>query len=195
MKNQKRRLWLLSTLAALAAGMSGTAFAQGNEITVGIINATSGVFAFGGVPIQNGMRLALEEANQKGMPGGAKIKIVEGDAAADKAQAISLVTQFGRRDTRVMIMGPTNSFSACRRARWRTSCRCRCSPSAPPTASWPPGPWAFKVQAQAVDIMGFLSKYVVEKSGIKRSRWCTTRPATASSSRRTPSATASRRAV
>lgn len=30
MKNQKRRLWLLGSLAALAAGMSGTAYAQGN---------------------------------------------------------------------------------------------------------------------------------------------------------------------
>jgi len=106
-----RRL-MVATAASLALTSFAAPPATAEELAVGVFNATSGTFAFGGVPIQNGMRLALEEANQKGLPGGHKIKIVEGDTAADKAQAITLANQFGRRDRVLMIMGPTNSFEA-----------------------------------------------------------------------------------
>jgi branched-chain amino acid transport system substrate-binding protein len=156
------------TLAAAAAFALPSLAAAAQELPVAIMNATSGVFAFGGVPIQNGMRLALEEANAKGMPGGARIKIVEGDEAADKAQAISLVTQFGRRDHALMIMGPTNSFSAIAAGPVANDLQVPLFAIGSSNGILATGPWAFKVQAQAVDIMGYLSKYVAEKSGIKK---------------------------
>jgi branched-chain amino acid transport system substrate-binding protein len=162
-----RRLTLAAT-AALAISSLAAAPATAEELPVAIMNATSGVFAFGGVPIQNGMRLALEEANQKGMPGGAKIKIIEGDEAADKAQAISLATQFGRRDRALMIMGPTNSFSAIAAGPVTNELQVPLFAIGSSNGILATGPWAFKVQAQAADIMGFLSKYVAEKSGIKK---------------------------
>ena len=162
-----RRL-TLAAAAALALSSLAAAPVGAQELPVGIMNATSGVFAFGGVPIQNGMRLALEEANQKGMPGGAKIKIIEGDEAADKAQAISLTTQFGRRDRVLMIMGPTNSFSAIAAGPVANELQVPLFAIGSSNGILATGPWAFKVQAQAADIMGFLSKYVAEKSGIKK---------------------------
>lgn len=162
-----RRL-TLAAAGALALSSFAVLPAAAQELPVGIMNATSGVFAFGGVPIQNGMRLALEEANAKGMPGGAKIKILEGDEAADKAQAISLVTQFGRRDRALMIMGPTNSFSAIAAGPVANELQVPLFAIGSSNGILATGPWAFKVQAQAVDIMGFLSKYVAEKSGIKK---------------------------
>jgi branched-chain amino acid transport system substrate-binding protein len=162
-----RRL-TLAAAAALAISSLAAAPAMAAELPVAIMNATSGVFAFGGVPIQNGMRLALEEANQKGMPGGAKIKIIEGDEAADKAQAISLATQFGRRDRALMIMGPTNSFSAIAAGPVANELQVPLFAIGSSNGILATGPWAFKVQAQAADIMGFLSKYVAEKSGIKK---------------------------
>ena len=162
-----RRL-TLAAAAALAISSLAAAPAMAAELPVAIMNATSGVFAFGGVPIQNGMRLALEEANQKGMPGGAKIKIIEGDEAADKAQAISLATQFGRRDRALMIMGPTNSFSAIAAGPVANELQVPLFAIGSSNGILATGPWAFKVQAQAADIMGFLSRYVAEKSGIKK---------------------------
>ena len=162
-----RRL-TLAAAAALAISSLAAAPATAQELPVAIMNATSGVFAFGGVPIQNGMRLALEEANQKGMPGGAKIKIIEGDEAADKAQAISLTTQFGRRDRALMIMGPTNSFSAIAAGPVANELQVPLFAIGSSNGILATGPWAFKVQAQAADIMGFLSRYVAEKYGIKK---------------------------
>ena len=72
--NETRRHWLLAAMAAVAAGATGTAWAQGAELTVGVFNATTGVYAFGGVPIQNAMRLAIEQANKQGLPGGATFR-------------------------------------------------------------------------------------------------------------------------
>ncbi|MDB5860248.1 MAG: Branched-chain amino acid transporter, amino acid-binding protein [Ramlibacter sp.] len=162
-----RRLTLAAS-AALALSSLAALPAAAQELPVAIFGATSGVFAFGGVPIQNGMRMALEEANAKGMPGGAKIKIIEGDTAADKAQAISLATQFGRRDKAILIMGPTNSFEAIAAGPVVNELQVPMFAIGSSNAILATGPWAFKVQAQAVDIMGFLAKYVAEKSGIKK---------------------------
>jgi len=162
-----RRL-MVATAASLALTSFAAPPATAEELAVGVFNATTGTFAFGGVPIQNGMRLALEEANQKGLPGGNKIKIVEGDTAADKAQAITLANQFGRRDRVLMIMGPTNSFEAIAAGPVVNELQVPMFAIGSSNALLAAGPWSFKVQAQAVDIMGFLAKYVAEKSGIKK---------------------------
>ena len=162
-----RRL-MVATAASLALTSFAALPAAAEELAVGVFNATSGTFAFGGVPIQNGMRLALEEANQKGLPGGNKIRIVEGDTAADKAQAITLANQFGRRDRVLMIMGPTNSFEAIAAGPVVNELQVPMFAIGSSNALLAAGPWSFKVQAQAVDIMGFLAKYVAEKSGIKK---------------------------
>ena len=162
-----RRL-MVATAASLALTSFAAPPATAEELAVGVFNATTGTFAFGGVPIQNGMRLALEEANQKGLPGSNKIKIVEGDTAADKAQAITLANQFGRRDRVLMIMGPTNSFEAIAAGPVVNELQVPMFAIGSSNALLAAGPWSFKVQAQAVDIMGFLAKYVAEKSGIKK---------------------------
>jgi branched-chain amino acid transport system substrate-binding protein len=165
---QPVRKLIKAAAAAFTLGYLAALPASAQELPVGIFNATTGTFAFGGVPIQNGMRLALEEANQKGLPGGAKIKILEGDTAADKAQAINLANQFGRRDRVLLMMGPTNSFEAIAAGPVANELQVPMFAIGSSNAILATGPWAFKVQAQAVDIMGILAKYVAEKSDIKK---------------------------
>ena len=156
---------ITGTLILAATGLT---FAQGKELPIGVMNAMTGNYAFGGVPIQNGMKLALEEANAAGLPGGAKFKIFEGDTAGEKGQTISLVKQFVRRDNAVLILGPTTSGEALAGAPVANDLQVPIlaigsSPGIPAT-----GPWAFKIQATPVDIMNFLGKLAVEKLGIKR---------------------------
>jgi branched-chain amino acid transport system substrate-binding protein len=154
--------------AAALLAFSGLAFGQVKEIPVGVMNAMTGNYAFGGVPIQNGMKLALEEANAAGLPGGARFKIFEGDTAGEKGQTISLVNQFVKRDNAMLILGPTTSGEALAGAPVANDLQVPMlaigsSPGIPAT-----GPWAFKIQATPVDIMNFLGKLAVEKLGIKR---------------------------
>lgn len=153
---------------AVLLAASGLAFGQAKELPIGVMNALTGNYAFGGVPIQNGMRLALEEANAAGLPGGAKFRIIEGDEAGEKGQAISLVNQFVKRDNVVMILGPTISASGLAAAPVANELQVPIlaigsSPGIPAT-----GPWAFKIQATPVDIMNYLGKLSTEKLGIKR---------------------------
>lgn len=166
--NTARRLWLLNTLAAAAAAMSGTAYAQAREITVGVFNATTGVYAFGGVPIQNAMRLAIEQANRQGLPGGAKIRIVEGDTAGDKGQTISLINQFARRDNAVLLLGPTTSVEAVSGAPVSNALQIPMISTSSSAEILDAGPWSFKVGAQATQTTGRLGRYAVEKLGVKR---------------------------
>lgn len=154
--------------AAVLLAASGMAFAQGKDITVGVFNAMTGNYAFGGVPIQNGMKLALEEANAKGLPGGNKFKVVEGDTAGEKGQTINLVNQFVKRDNAMLILGPTTSGEALAGAPVANDLQVPIlaigsSPGIPAT-----GPWAFKIQATPVDIMNFLGKLAAEKLGVKK---------------------------
>jgi branched-chain amino acid transport system substrate-binding protein len=154
--------------AAILLATSGLAFGQGKEIPVGVFNAVTGTYAFGGVPIQNGMKLALEEANAAGLPGGNKFKISEGDTAGDKGQTISLVNQFAKRDNAMLILGPTTSGEALGGAPVANELKVPMLAIGSSPAIIATGPWAFKIQATPVDIMGFLGKLSVEKLGVKR---------------------------
>jgi branched-chain amino acid transport system substrate-binding protein len=166
--NETRRHWLLATMAAVAAGATGIAWAQGAELTVGVFNATTGVYAFGGVPIQNAMRLAIEQANKQGLPGGARIKMVEGDTAGDKAQTINLINQFARRDNAILLLGPTTSVEAVSGAPVSNALQIPMISTSSSAEILDAGPWSFKVGAQATQTTGRLGRYAVEKLGVKR---------------------------
>ncbi len=153
---------------AIALSISSMSFAQGKEIPVGVFNSLTGMYAFGGVPIQNGMRLALEQANAQGLPGGNKFKIIEADTAGDKGQTINLVNQFVKRDNAMLILGPTVSADALGAAPVANDLKVPILAIGSSPGILATGPWAFKIQATPVDIMGFLGKLAVEKLGVKR---------------------------
>ena len=159
-----RRTVIAGTVLLVA---SGFAFAQGKEIPVGVFNSLTGTYAFGGVPIQNGIKLALEEANAQGLPGGNKFKVVEGDEAGDKGQAINLVNQFVRRDNVMLILGPTISSVALGAAPVANELKVPILAIGSSPGIIATGPWAFKIQATPVDIMGFLGKLAVETLGVR----------------------------
>jgi branched-chain amino acid transport system substrate-binding protein len=163
MELQRRELLL--ALSALAA--TGLAQAQA-EIPVGVFNATTGVYAFGGVPIQNAMKLAIEQANAQGLPGGARIKIFEGDTAGDKAQTINLINQFARRDKAVLLLGPTTSVEAVSGAPVANGLQIPLISTSSSAEILDAGPWTFKVGAQATQTTGRLGTYAVQKLGVKR---------------------------
>lgn len=160
-----RRHTLIGTALLAAAPLS---FAQGKEIPVGVFNAMTGNYAFGGVPIQNAMKLALEQANAAGLPGGNKFRIVEGDTAGEKGQTISLVNQFVKRDNAMLILGPTTSGEALAGAPVANELKTPILAIGSQASILATGPWAFKIQATPVDIMNYLGKLSVEKLGIKR---------------------------
>jgi len=165
--NLLRRTLLSGGMALLALGaLAAPGFAE--NIKIGMMNALTGAYAFGGVPIQNGMKLAIKEANDSGVLGATKIDIVEADSAGDKGQTITLVSKFAQSDNVLMIIGPTTSLEATAGAPVANELKVPMFVIGSSKAILAAGPYSAKVQSVGTDIMGNLSKYAVAKLGVKR---------------------------
>jgi len=162
------RAVLAGAVGLTMANFSVSAYAAGQEIKVGVFNALTGATAFGGVPIQNAMRMALEEANEHGLPGGAKFKIIEADNGSDKGQVINIVNQFATRDNVMLILGPTTSPEALAGVPVANEHKVPMFSIGSANAILEGGPWTYKVQSYADDIMGHMGKLLAEKLQVKR---------------------------
>ncbi|MBS3652034.1 ABC transporter substrate-binding protein [Pseudaminobacter sp. 19-2017] len=159
---------LMAGSAILLASASTAAPSWAETAKIGVMNALTGPYAFGGVPIQNGMKLAIEQANTSGALGDLKLEVVEADSAGDKAQTITLVSKFAQSDNVLMILGPTTSLEATGGAPVANDQKVPLFAIGSSTAILDAGPYSYKVQQVGMDIMGHLSKYAAEKLGVKK---------------------------
>ena len=107
-----RRDMLAGGVAMVAMVIGAAPVVAQETIKLGIMNPLTGTYAFGGVPIQNGMKLAIKQANDAGVLGSTKMTYVEADSAGDKGQTITLVSKFAQSDNVLMILGPTTSLES-----------------------------------------------------------------------------------
>ncbi|MCX8501405.1 MAG: ABC transporter substrate-binding protein, partial [Alphaproteobacteria bacterium] len=97
---------------ALAAGLAfyqPPAQAAENDINLGAVEALSGPASRYGVSIQNGLKLAMEEVNQKGLLNGRKIAIQFEDSAGAKDQAVDAARKLIASAKVKLLIGPTLS--------------------------------------------------------------------------------------
>ncbi len=101
----RRSLLIAASLSAVPA-----AFAQSSDpVTVGAIEILSGPSAAYGKAIKEGLDLAVDDINQKGVLGGRKINLIVEDSAGNKDQAINAARKLIGRDHVALIIGPTLS--------------------------------------------------------------------------------------
>lgn len=143
-------------------------YASAQEIPVGIISVQSGANAFSGVPMANGIHLAIDEANKKGYLGATKIKLIDGDYANDKAQAISLANQFIKRDKVVLSFGPLNSPDTLAVAPVFNDNKTPVLALATSDRVIETGPFAFKLEITPTELLVSVAKYVAQKTKIRR---------------------------
>ena len=100
--------WMLAT-ATVAAMVSPGAYAvQGvtdKEVVIGTHQDLSGPITFWGVPVRNGMQMAVEEINAKGGIHGRKIKLVVEDSGYDPKKAVLATQKMLTRDEIFMMAG------------------------------------------------------------------------------------------
>ncbi|MCV0394890.1 MAG: ABC transporter substrate-binding protein [Rhizobiaceae bacterium] len=158
----------------LAGAMSGIALAPfmnaswAETYRIGVMNALTGPYAFGGVPIQNAMKLAIEKANESGDLGDVELEVVEGDSAGDKGQTITLVSRFAQSDEVLMILGPTTSLEGTAGAPVANEQKVPLMGIGSSIGITDAGPYSFKVQSVGSDIMGNLVDYVVDKMDVEK---------------------------
>lgn len=162
------RRTLLTGAVTLFAASQFVAVSAAETYKIGVMNALTGPYAFGGVPIQNAMKLAIEEANASGELGEVKLEVVEGDSAGDKGQAITLTSKFAQSDNVLMILGPTTSLEGTAAAPVANELKVPLMGIGSSTGITEAGPYSFKVQAVGSDIMTNLSDYVINKMGVKK---------------------------
>ncbi|MGE4239844.1 ABC transporter substrate-binding protein [Ramlibacter sp.] len=167
MKTITRR-GIVRALASVCLASAAALPAAAQEVTIGVMNALTGTYAFGGVPYQNAMKMALEEANAKRELGAVRIKIVEGDTAGDKAQSLNLLNQFARRDRVLMVLGPTSSGEALGAVALANELKVPMFAAGLSNDILAAGPWTFKMLPQQKESMTVLAKHAVGKMGIKR---------------------------
>ena len=160
------RAMLVASTAALALG--AVAPVQAQEIPIMSIMAQTGHLAFAGVPVQNGIRLAFEEANQKGTLGSAKIKFIDADYGGDKGQAINLANQAVNRERVVLAMGPTNTPDTLAVAPIYNENKTLFITLGTSDQIITTGPWSFKIAQSGADTIPDVAKYVLEKTPVRK---------------------------
>lgn len=102
----RRRIVLL---AGLAIPLLPPTARAADPVPVGAVEILTGPNAAYGIAIRNGLELALETVNQKGVLGGRPIQLTVEDSAGAKDQAINAARKLIGRDKVVAIIGPTLS--------------------------------------------------------------------------------------
>jgi branched-chain amino acid transport system substrate-binding protein len=162
-----KRITKLGAALLFGAGLATTT-ARAQEIPIGVPMALTGPYAFVGVPIRNGIVLALEEANANGTLGATRIKIIGEDTASDKAQAIALTNRLSASDKVLMMLGPTSSIEGLAAAPVANDLKLPMLTSAVSGDVLKAGPWSYKITAAPADIMTAFGKYAVDTLKVKR---------------------------
>ena len=100
-----KRIWIRSMLcAAAAAAVSGTAFAQGAPLKIGLLATLEGPFAAGGADGMRGAELALSQRG--GVVAGRKIELVKASSNAQPDVAVNATRKLVEQDKVEIMVGP-----------------------------------------------------------------------------------------
>lgn len=101
---------LKSILTASAIALASSAFAD--DVKVGVVVSETATYAFVGVPLVNGMKMAAEELTAGNGWGGHNVEIIYQDNRSDKQEAISLITRMAKSENADIVIGPIATSEA-----------------------------------------------------------------------------------
>ena len=100
-----KRIWIRSMLCAAAvAAVSGTAFAQGAPVKIGLLATLEGPFAAGGADGMRGAEMAV--AQRGGVVAGRKIEIIKASSNAQPDVAVNAARKLVEQDKVEIMVGP-----------------------------------------------------------------------------------------
>jgi branched-chain amino acid transport system substrate-binding protein len=92
--------------------LSAAPVARANDIVIGVPIAQTGPIAFVGVPGLRAMQLAADQANESGMFGSDKVKLIVADDGSDRTQTVTLTNRMIQGDKAIMIVGAAGTTMA-----------------------------------------------------------------------------------
>ncbi len=148
----------LLTMTAAAVALAAPAVAD--EVKVSAILSTTGTYAFVGVPLVNGIRMADEEIKAAGGYGPHTVTITYDDNRSDRQEAISLLTRRTTTDGVDLILGPISSAEAMATGPVAVQLSVPMFTVAMTNEVLPLGPWIFKSTETAVTYMPPLANHI-----------------------------------
>ncbi len=159
----------------LAGAGLAPARAQDTDAVVGMGMALTGNYAFAGVPVANGVKLAAGEINESGFIPGRRLRLLVEDDASDKAQMITLVNRFAQLDHALAVIGPLSSLEALAAAPVANAQKITLITTGVSPDILKAGPWSFKVMSPPAVTMRTLAAYAVDTLKAKRAALLTVR--------------------
>lgn len=153
----------LGLAALLGSAMLAGPVHAADEVNIAAILSTTGTYAFVGVPLVNGIRMADEELAASGGYGPHKVAIRFDDNRSDRQEAISLLTRRANVDNADMILGPISSAEAMATGPVAVQLSVPMFTTAMTTEVLPLGDWIFKSTETAVTYMPPLATHIAEK--------------------------------
>jgi branched-chain amino acid transport system substrate-binding protein len=154
-----RRL-LVST--AVVAGLAAGAV-QAAEVKIAAVLATTGVYAFVGVPLVNGIKMADEALKASGGYGAHNVTITYDDNRSDRQEAIALLTRRTETDKVQLVLGPISSAEAMSTGPVAVKLGVPMFTVAMTNEVLPLGQWVFKSTETAITYMPPLANYIAQK--------------------------------
>lgn len=160
MKNTARLL-RTTLLSAMVLGSPTLAFAD--DVKVSAILSTTGTYAFVGVPLVNGIKMADEELKAAGAYGAHNVNISYDDNRSERQEAIALLTRRAQTDNVDLVIGPISSAEAMAAGPVAVQMSVPMFTVAMTNEVLPLGEWIFKSTETAVTYMPPLANYIAEE--------------------------------
>ncbi len=148
--------------AAIAALVAGGAPVGADTVKIGVVLGQSGAYAFVGVPLLNGMRLAHDELVAAGAYGPHTIEMDIQDNRSERSEAMSLVTRFARNTDYDLIVGPIATSEALATGPVANENEVPLFTTATSPAVLEIGPWLFKSTETADAYMEPVARHIVD---------------------------------
>jgi branched-chain amino acid transport system substrate-binding protein len=155
----------VKTLAVAAfAALLAIGGAAAQEVRIGVVMATTGTFAFVGVPVVNAVRLAHDEITAANGYGAARVSLVVEDNRSVTQEAIALINRMATRDNALAVIGPVSTGEAMAAGPVAVNLRIPMFTTATAAAVLAAGPWVFKVSETPEQYMAPLGRHVAQQS-------------------------------
>lgn len=142
----------------LAAALAGPAAAD--TVKIAAILSTTGTYAFVGVPLVNGIRMADEQLKAAGRYGPHTVAMTYDDNRSDRQEAISLLTRRSQTDNVDLVLGPISSAEAMATGPVAVQLSVPMFTVAMTNEVLPLGRWIFKSTETATTYMPPLANYI-----------------------------------
>jgi branched-chain amino acid transport system substrate-binding protein len=164
-ENMRKMLHVLTVLSALILGAQGLNAAT---LNVGLVISTTGKYAFVGVPLKEGIEMALAERQAAGDFGSDQVKLLFEDNGSDKDQAINLINKMGIDPNILMTIGPIATSEAMATGPVAVDRKMVIFSTATSPKVLEAGPWIYKVTEIADSYMTAMAKYAVDTLKVKK---------------------------